>query len=170
MNVYTYETSPGLINSHFKDDIESVLKEARAFTKIKIEPAPKELRMKLAEYDGSLDLSYVIAMHFDLDTIDKRVFIATEGDTSFKRWCIHQCGHAYWGCSTEIVAVDYSPKERKRGVQLHEFLHLLGVDDCYEEKSQLPKLTCTSSNCIMRYQPNVIEVCSHVVRQLQNFR
>jgi hypothetical protein len=134
---------------------------------IRIRPVPEGLRMKLEQYEESLDLSAVIAIHFDLDTKYNKVFIATQGDTSFKKWCIAQCGHAYWGCSTEIVAVDYSPDDRKRVVQLHECLHLLGVDDCYDEARKSPKPTCTNNKCVMRYEPSSTEACVEVLKQLK---
>ncbi|MCS5594093.1 MAG: hypothetical protein NZ730_06080 [Porticoccaceae bacterium] len=41
--------------------------------------------------------------------------------------------YAEWGCSWQShkVSVDYAPVEWRLVNQLHETLHLLGVDDCY---------------------------------------
>ena len=74
-----------------------------------------------------------------------------------------------WGVSwvSLKISIDHAPSEARLINQVHETLHLFGVDDCYDEKSKDPKDTCNNKLCLMRYGNNEREICDSVRQQLR---
>lgn len=78
---------------------------------------------------------------------------------------------ARWGANCGSVSLYYGPPGKDS--VWHEALHLLGAEDCYDEKGNGP--TCGLSNCIMQWVPTRSDADSwpflcdkncHAVRQL----
>jgi len=98
-----------------------------------------------------------------------RLFISAASVDKYKNYCLAQAAHAMWGCCiNETIAIDYSEPKSRLVNQLHETLHLLGVDDCYDPEDNCdPKSSCNDSKCVMRYGSSSAGVCSSVIEQIQ---
>lgn len=77
-----------------------------------------------------------------------------------------------WGAAKMPLAAVYSPGNKV--AVWHEGLHLLGLDDCYEEDNPRKKKThCKLDGCIMEYAPpeSTCEswpfLCDHNIERLQ---
>ena len=76
--------------------------------------------------------------------------------------------HAEWGCNFGgLLAIEYGPKNLALVNQLHELLHCLGVDDCYDESTFGPKASCQDDHCLMRYGNITLSVCESVLEQIR---
>jgi hypothetical protein len=74
-----------------------------------------------------------------------------------------------WGINypSDKISIDYAPSRARLINQVHETLHLFGVDDCYDTESKDPKDTCNNKLCLMRYGNNEREICDSVRQQLR---
>lgn len=163
MKIFTYESSTNLISKSYATSLKSILKTAVPNISINIQPADSNLSSILNNWNGHDDL---LTDYFE-STTDTRILLCTTKNSKYYNWCIQQLMHAKWGCSiSEFLAIEYAPEPNKLTTQLHESLHLFGVDDCYKENNQSPKTSCLNESCFMRYGNNSKTVCDSVLTQL----
>jgi hypothetical protein len=82
-----------------------------------------------------------------------------------------------WGVTVNPVAFVYKRENvynHGRWTTWHESLHLLGVDECYEENTHTRKTVCNCETCIMQYKPPenwTVEwfLCKKSIQKLQDF-
>lgn len=91
--------------------------------------------------------------------------IKTEENSEIHNYGLLKNQNAKWGFSQANVAVIVENIEENI---LHELLHTLGIDECYDNECK-PKDTCHNEKCIMRYaNTRGLHVCEHVDRTLRN--
>lgn len=167
MKIITYETIEGVIEPEWHRLISSFLGQA-GLMDLEISPASHELKDLLINWNGKDDLLWVFACHVG-DTTHTRLFISSPNQKKYKNYCKYQVGHAEWGCCLGgTVALDYSPAKYRLTNQLHEALHLFGVDDCYDQSTQKPLDSCKEPDCLMRYGVQSTKICSSVLSQLRD--
>lgn len=164
MKIQTYGPVSGL----FEPQLSKWLLKAEATIPLKVCSAGPSLQAMLDAWDGQADLLRLVACQFG-DTTATRLLISASDNHSFKAWCENLLGHARWGCClSETIAIEYAPRGYALSTQLHEGLHLFGVDECYNEANpSQAKPACDNERCLMRYGSSHLEVCSSVLEQLR---
>lgn len=101
------------------------------------------------------------------DTTYWRLLLLVDADSDYSKWGL---GRGYcWGYSDGLISVDYSPPVSSSANQLHEILHLLGVQDCYDEKTQKVLTQCRNNDCVMRYGNSSMGFCEAARKELKDF-
>jgi hypothetical protein len=156
----------GQVHQDFEESLQGILRRSKRNSPLTLEAAQGELGDFLSSWDGRGDfLCGVVA--FLPDTLSTRLLLSVSADSAITRWCKEQVPHAEWGCCvSNAVAVEYAPDSHCLVTQLHEALHLFGVDDCYDAASLDPRNTCSLATCLMRYGVQSKEVCNDVYAQL----
>lgn len=166
MLILTYETIPGRISEDYRNALSQVLSASGSDHTVEFREADEELAGKLEGWKETESLLSLFAEYAE-DTTNTRLLIAAPNQGKFKNHCLSEASHAQWGCClSETIAVEYSPDENALETQLHESLHLFGVDECYEESTLQPKPSCLNTRCVMRYGVQSTEVCQSVQQQL----
>ena len=166
MKIITYETEDDAISPDWEGNLRRILGQA-GMRDLEVTRAPDELRDLLTNWNGTDDLVMLFAEYQKLDTRHTRLFISSPNQEKYKVFCESIVEHAKWGCCfSEVVAVDYSRVEDRLTTQLHETLHLFGVDDCYHPESTRALDSCDDDECLMRYGENSTTICSSVLSQL----
>lgn len=166
MKIITHEVTGGLIDARFEEELFRILEKAGQSKKVTIAKADDELVTLLNEWNGSDPLVYKVTGQFN-DSSKIRFLISEGGAEKFKSYCLKEAPHAEWGCClSELIAIEYAPTKNKLITQLHETLHLLGVNDCYDPTSKEGKPECNEADCIMRYGKNSITICSNALSQI----
>jgi hypothetical protein len=169
MKVITYEQEKSIISERFYSEINQILKMALPNYVLSFIKADENFKQSLEAWDGKSCLISLTMNHYRDTTAIRFLFSASES-SKFKKYCIAEAGHAAWGCClSKTIAVSYAPKQNELVTQVHESLHLFGVEECYEEYIQgfPPKNSCNNEQCVMRYGSNSIEVCESVLEQLR---
>lgn len=167
MKIITYQTEAGSISPDWNFSLNEILASA-GIKSVQIEPASNGLREALDHWNGLEDLLHILNDH-EPDTTNIRLFISASNDSKYREYCLRQLGHAAWGCClSETIAIEYAPANARLTTQLHETLHLFGVGECYDERTQTPLASCQHQNCIMRYGVVSTQVCSNVIAQLKS--
>lgn len=97
-------------------------------------------------------------------------FFFPEAEIKLKNYFVCNIPHARWGAAyPQFLAAEYAPSERRLSTQLHETLHLFGVDDCYCSITHQSKSSCKDQDCLMRYGISSTLVCDDVLEQIRNF-
>ncbi|MEH6616516.1 MAG: hypothetical protein V7699_01610 [Porticoccus sp.] len=165
--------APGMIfepeiERDYQSKVLEVLKLAGAENHVEFEPAGEGLRGLLESWDGQKDLLDMFLVYINCEIEGHRLFISAASDDKYKNYCLTLVSHAMWGCCiSEAIAIDYSEPKSRLVNQLHETLHLFGVDDCYNLPGFNPKSSCDDSACVMRHGSSSVGVCSSVIEQLQ---
>jgi hypothetical protein len=168
MKIITYDQEQNKITEGFYSAIREILKISAPDYVLSIEKAGDEFNAALSAWDGKACLLSLI-MDFYPDTTSTRFLLSTPSGSKFEKYCIREAGHAAWGCClSNAVAINYAPKKNSLVTQVHEFLHLLGVEECYEGaiRGHPPKSSCNNERCVMRYGSSSTEVCSSVIKQI----
>jgi len=173
MEIYFFETVPGLLNPSLKKELEKYTSKVN-LTKLD-EESIEIISIFLSSEDSSFDsLSNSLIMHLDeqnRDIENQKILILCDNMSAFFNNRSEYLNHAVWGYSNGFISVDYSPSHAKLANQLHECLHFLKVDDCYEESivGNPAKEECDNPNCVMRYGQTTIDICTRVKEQLDIF-
>jgi len=167
MRIITYQTEGGEIDSSYGEILQRILDSSDAEIELKFESAGHKLEDLFNSWDGKSNLIYELIDLFP-DSTNIRILISTTSTSKFANYCKSELGHAAWGCCLGgFVAVEYSPDARLT-TQLHESLHLFGVEECYDESTLKPLESCTNDRCLMRYGVRSNSVCSSVCSQLRS--
>lgn len=160
----------GPIHPEFEESLRAILKRSKTSVMVEVEPASERQRQLLDEWEEG-DPTHVLGDHFT-DTTYIRFLISVPKGHSIAMWCRAQAAQACWGCSNAFISVEYAPKQHCLTTQLHEAMHSLGVDDCYDENvaSFDPKDNCSCDDCLMRYGSPSTNVCDVVLSQLRDFK
>lgn len=163
LRIYYHETKSGLIQPELFQRLDSI-SEARFV------PAPRSVGSALDDWDGAIDFRAAINEKFLLSQAD-RLLITCEPGSQLQGWCVLDLPHAKWGWSDGDFSVIYTDQSTRLATQLHEFLHFLGVDDCYDAENPLhpPKSSCSRKDCVMLYGVNSLEFCDSVKAQIDEF-
>jgi len=166
MKILTYETRKNSILPDWAEGVKSILRAA-GLTDFEVVSVSDDLRCALSSWNGKYDLLTLITKYVP-DTINTRLFISAQNEHKYNDYCLAQAAHAELGCClSHTVAIEYAPEIYRLTAQVHETLHLFGVEECYNEKTLLPKDSCKNSKCLMRYGVHSTVVCKDVLRQLQ---
>lgn len=168
MNIFIHECEGASIHHHFVQVLLGLLPEPLR-SHCNFPKLPPQFATALDSIDPETDIYDLLFQYLGEDSSNYRVLVATLPDSALAKWCMRQASHAKWGCSILVLSVDYSPNSNKLGVQLHEALHLFGVDDCYSVETFQPKETCDDPACIMRYTVPSLKICNGVKKQLERF-
>ncbi|WP_296697980.1 hypothetical protein [Thiocapsa sp. UBA6158] len=164
MNIIAY----GNPHPEFQDHLNSLLNQAGRASEVCVEEMDPEFTALLCAWDGASDLMDHLfpLLH---DTSNTRLLLSVPDQQKYKAYCKKLTGIAEWGCClSETIAIEFAPASRRLLVQLHETLHLFGIDDCYQPASQFPKESCDLPTCLMRYETPSSHVCKNVLRQLRH--
>jgi hypothetical protein len=169
MVIITCESIEAKFSNLFYEAIGKICQLAN-ISPIIFESASVNFKQTVDAWSGEEELLWLVAEAIG-DTSNTRVVISVSPrEEKFKNHCMQEAGHAAWGCCLGgVVAVNYAPQQHALVTQVHESLHLLGVEDCYEEHiSGFPsKSLCTNEQCVMRYGSNSTEVCESVLEQIR---
>jgi hypothetical protein len=170
MKIYLFEEQSGLIRAEYKERLQEVIAEAGIPVEISFEDAPDSVRQPIADFQNDDRLDDIAYSYIGSEVWNYAFLVATEEGSALEKAGLNKLGHAAWGFSEGNCAADYSPTLARAANQLHESLHFLGVDDCYqEENTSHPKDSCNLENCVMRFGKVSLEVCEDVKRQLRNW-
>jgi hypothetical protein len=159
----------GRVHAEFEESLRAVLHHANSSERLWLEASEGALRKFLASWHGQGHFLCDL-LEFVPDITSTRLLLSVRVSSAIGSWCRQQLPHAEWGCCiSETVAVEYAPDGYRLVTQLHEALHLLGVDECYDPASLGPKDTCSLATCLMRYGVQSTEVCRNVYAQLRAF-
>ena len=167
MIINIFERNTGSVHKQWEKSLRSILKQAAVDVNLTIAEAPEEFLAAIRRWERTENISVISGPEFFNE--ENRLFIP--GASKFyKQYCLHEAPHAHYGCCLwgEYIAVEYAPYEYKLSTQLHESLHLFGVDECYDPQTLKPVTECTNNQCVMRYGVNSTEICSHVLEQLSH--
>ena len=163
--LFTY----GKAHREFHERLGQILEAASPHLKIRIEPLPPELCRILDEWKGDTDLAVTVAEAAG-DTSGIRLLCSVAIASKFARWSVAVLPDAEWGCThAGFLAIEYAPETNALVTQLHETLHCLGVDECYDEATRQPKANCADEECLMRYGSSGLAVCESVLLQLKEY-
>jgi hypothetical protein len=163
MKLITY----GQVHPKFRDSLRAILKQANSREHLWLEEADGKLGQFLASWNGQGHL-FDLLIEFVPDTTSTRLLLSVPAGSPIGSWCKLNLLHAQWGCCfSETLAVEYAPECNQLATQLHEALHLLGADECYDLVTHAPKDTCSLTTCLMHYEPQSTLVCSNVLSQLR---
>jgi len=158
------------VHEELESRLKFLLKQAGADVDVTFGQPGIELENYLRSWDGQGDLLGQLTEYIP-DTSATRLLLCVPQDHPFMRWCKTKANHADWGCCiSEFIAVEYAPSKNRLVTQLHESLHLFGVDECYDEYSLQPKNTCDLTECLMRYGSHSPAACTSVLQQLYDIK
>ncbi len=177
MIIYVYQEKKGLLHPAFKDRLSDILESCLGSTPLDLLPYPAIFANAINSANAPLD--YVAAATLVNDAIiavknyvsdrPNYFFLGVFNKPSGMQRALTKLGYQ-WGVSwpEDKISFDYAPEDSRLMNQLHETLHLFGVDDCYEDRAGYPaKVTCSNSLCFMRYGNNTSQVCAHVREQIK---
>ncbi len=168
MKIITHEINTGGIDEKYKENLFNILELAGQSKTIEFESASGELANLLNNWNGSDSLEFALAELFK-DTSKIRLLISEGGTEKFKSYCLSKAPHAEWGCCLSgFIGVEYAPEPNRLVTQLHETLHLLGVDECYHENTLEPKAECLENKCLMRHGVVSTMACPYALSQIQS--
>jgi hypothetical protein len=104
-----------------------------------------------------------------------KIFGFCKGTEDFVLGIKAKAPHAFWGAA-QINAYALAWKPNNKYLIWHEFIHLLLVNDCYDENDPDFKTTCGELHCIMQYVPNEehcgggLVLCKKVYDQINQYR
>lgn len=164
VTLYTY----GEVHPEFKERLNEFVRSADPESVLEVEPVPLCLAETIVNWDGQSDPIDAI-LRVVSDTSQIRLLCAVDSDSILARWSIANLPHAVWGCvHAGLLAVEYAPAPSALVTQLHEALHCLGVNDCYDEATLMPKESCLDEECLMRYGATGLTACERVTLQLRS--
>lgn len=167
MKILTYETQENSVSPKWSDSIQNILIQA-GISDLVITPVSKEFQEALNRWNGVDDLLMLFTEHVP-DNTHTRLFISAPNQQKYRTYCIKEADHARWGCCLgNVIAIEYAPLSARLPTQIHETLHLFGVDECYDESTRTPKDSCNDPECLMRYGVQSTKVCKNVLLQLRN--
>ena len=172
MIIYTHEIGNGHIDTKLNTALKNCMISAKVKINFEIKCVPRMLRLVLEKWTLDQDIDNLVLQLEPFANIisENRVLIATDNNSSFAKWCKSQNPKAFWGCNLEFISIDYAPRENRLFSQLHESLHLFGVDDCYEATTECrPKKNCDNSDCVMRYGATSEKICKRVGSELKKY-
>ncbi len=159
----------GKIHSDFEKSLREILQRANCHEPVWLEPVDCDLEKFLSDWTGQGDLLYEVTK-FVPDTTSTRLLLTVPWTSAVGFSCRREEPTAEWGCCiSEAIAVEYAPPGYRLATQLHEALHLFGIDECYDPASLKPVSTCSLASCLMRYGAQSTEVCPYVNLQLRAF-
>jgi hypothetical protein len=162
MNITIY----GQEHAEYRKCLVELLSRSPTPRQVDFQNASEKVAQKLSAWNGRSDLVNILAALVNDNSEANRFLLCVPREPKYKNYCLRQAGISEWGCClSEFVAIEYARPDKALETQLHETLHLFGVDECYDS-SRLPKSTCEHPQCLMRYDASSIEVCSSVLRQL----
>lgn len=167
MLILTYDYGSGRISEEYKNALIQILAISKYNNALEFKEVDQGLAKQIDAWVEAGILLDEFAINFD--TASTRLIIANANNIKLKEYCLSKAGNAQWGCCiSESIAIEYAPQNKSMEVQIHESLHLFGVDECYEKNSLKPKSVCNNKKCVMRYDVPSLAVCHSVKRQIMN--
>jgi hypothetical protein len=165
MIINIFEKNTGSVHELWERSLRNILRLASSDINLEIRLAPEEFQSAINQWENSGEIFAISGPEFF--NKEQRLFIPGASEF-YKQHCLNEAPHALYGCCLwgKYIAVEYAPDEHKLSTQLHESLHLFGVDECYDPHTLKPVDECVSGKCVMRYGVSSTEVCSHVLSQL----
>jgi hypothetical protein len=177
--IYVYQEKEGLLHPNFKTRLADILGLGYGPTELDVLEYPESAKFTNTINSANIPLDYNHANIYVIETMvdvinyvrerPNHFFLGIFNKPSAMQSALTIMGYK-WGVNwaKDKISFDYAPEDSRLMNQLHETLHLFGVDDCYEDRAGHPaKVTCSNSLCFMRYGNNTSQVCAHVRRQIK---
>lgn len=169
MKIITYITENGEIEASYERSLHNIFGKADSSANFCIVEADEQLTRLLDDWDGREYLIGRLLNYFE-GKPDVRLLISATGSDKYRNYCLKEARLARWGCCfAGYIAIEYAPMKERLMTQLHESLHLFGVDDCYKTSDLHPKDSCTDDSCFMRYGVHSSRVCKSALEQIKDF-
>jgi len=111
--------------------------------------------------------------------VPPKLLVYCRPDSYIARAALREKPSAKWGANCGSFSAAYPPKDQLKSkfTIWHETLHLLGLDECYDENTLIRKCKCKT--CVMQYEPPLgvdqdwpsplcDNLCHKNITQLQN--
>ena len=158
----------GEIHTRFVPALLRILDLASHKPIVQIHTSAPEIEAALNAWDGTTSPEYALVEKIP-DTTYTRVLWAPQNDQMITMLKRYAPDHAHWGCNYGVIlAVEFASHEAALVTQLHETLHCLGVEECYDLRTQQSLSTCDSIECVMRYGSYRLGACSTVLTQIRS--